>query len=265
MRTTLYCVLACLLIIGLTAPAVAQLTGQVIVVGVPDRFIAGNGNESTSGLTNVGVGARVVMVPFVHSGTGVLYNDTSITVTSATWTVTGPKGAVTVTDTTTGGNSGKVVFFKPDTAGTFTVNVNATTSRGIILGTIAIHAANFSGVGIYNPTTKNYDNFNCTPCHDQNSGVFADFKKTNHATVFPRRVDEVAGHFSNSCLKCHTVGYNTLAVNNGADETKGAFSVPINHPGLYDSLKTASGSNAQLASFLAQTGIQCENCHGPAG
>src|SRR3990172_6385490 len=70
MRTIFYCITATLaLLLVLTDPVSAQVvSGKVIVVAVPDRFKAGNGNEPTHGIANVGIGARVVLKPFVVSG-----------------------------------------------------------------------------------------------------------------------------------------------------------------------------------------------------
>jgi predicted CXXCH cytochrome family protein len=259
--------LACLVLAGFVGTVQAQQTGKIVVVGVSDRFSGMNGGESTYGITNVGVGARVVLKPYVLSGTGLKYNDSLVAVTSATWSVTGPKGAVTIQDTTTGSSTGLIVYFKPDTTGVFVVIMDATTARGVANANMQIKSARFRGVGTYNASLQNYSGFKCGPCHSQTDAVFASFSKTKHASVFPRRVDEVAGHFGATCLKCHTVGYNTFAVNNGFDETKTAagFNVPPNHPGVYDSLVAATALNPNLSTMLDQTGIQCENCHGPAG
>ena len=267
MKSTLYCMLACLVLVGFAGTVQAQQTAKIVVVGVSDRFSSANGGESTYGLTNVGVGARVVLKPYVLSGTGLKYNDSLVAVTSATWTVTGPKGSVAIQDTATGSSTGLVVYFKPDTTGVFVVVLNATTVRGVANANLQIKSARFRGIGTYAPATQNYSGFKCGPCHRQTDPVFVSFSRTKHASVFPRRVDEVAGHFGTSCLKCHTVGYNTLAVNNGFDETKTAagFSVPPNHPGVYDSLVAATALNPNLSTMLDQSGIQCENCHGPAG
>src|SRR3972149_2377424 len=90
------------LLVSFSGMVYAQVSGRIIVVGVPDKFKSSNGNESTYGLKTVGVGARVVLKPYVLSGTGTRYSDSLVTATGATWTVTGPKGAVTVSDTAAG-------------------------------------------------------------------------------------------------------------------------------------------------------------------
>jgi predicted CXXCH cytochrome family protein len=96
----------------------------------------------------------------------------------------------------------------------------------------------------------------CQPCH---SGVFpignqfTPWQGTAHATAY----DSVSAFAQNTarCLECHTTGWDTLAVNQGADEF-----VTITPP--------YSGSNnvtiADQTGFNARKNVQCESCHGPA-
>lgn len=90
-RILLACTLFLILIAVLSGLALAQ-TGKIVVVGVPDRFKAGNKNQATTGLKSVGVNTRVVLAPRVYSTTGTKQSDTLLAVTSATWTLTDPKG-----------------------------------------------------------------------------------------------------------------------------------------------------------------------------
>ena len=256
-----------LLLLGASDQAYAQVAGKINVKGVPDKYKSANANQTTSGLKNVGVGTRVVMEASAVYGTGTKYADVGLTVTGATWGVTGPKGVVTFQDTSTGTPSG-VVYFVPDTVGAYTVTMTATTDSGTAAQvSITVTAANWSGVGVYKPSTTSLDNFQCSPCHSQSSGEFSEWLATNHATVFPRRVDETAGHFSDNCLACHTVGYSAAAANNGFDDIASSigFHVPPNHAGVYDSLLTVAASNDTVKNMLTRAGIQCEDCHGPAG
>ena len=90
MRTLFYCFVAVLaLLLVVAEPVSAQLAGKITVVAVPDRFKAGNGNQATHGITNVGVGARVVLKPFLT--TGVTNPDANaahgVVANSAIWTV----------------------------------------------------------------------------------------------------------------------------------------------------------------------------------
>ena len=87
MKTAFYCLVALLALLLVAAePVSAQVVAKVDVVAVSDRFKAGNGGEATHGITNVGVGARVVMKPFVGIGTSIDINSLKgLSATSATW------------------------------------------------------------------------------------------------------------------------------------------------------------------------------------
>ncbi len=253
------------LLVSFSGMVYAQVSGRIIVVGVPDKFKSSNGNESTYGLKTVGVGARVVLKPYVLSGTGTRYSDSLVTATGATWTVTGPKGAVTVSDTAAG-LSGKVVYFKPDTSGEYSVTMSATTAKGTATASIKVVSSTFVGAGIsYGANTTPST---CQPCHTGWSYI-SSWQKTNHATVLPRRLDQVGGHFGTSCLSCHTAGYNTstTAVNEGFDDMAKVtgFTVPPNKPGVYDSLMAKTVTDLNWRKMMGLGGIQCENCHGPLG
>src|SRR6185312_14220908 len=70
--------------------------------------------------------------------------------------------------------------------------------------------------------------------------------------------------FGESCLECHTVGYDKTAVNNGFDDVEKAagWTYPAkNQPGNWSALESIQSPN-DLADLA---GIQCENCHGPQG
>jgi predicted CXXCH cytochrome family protein len=254
-----------LLMIGLVGMIVAQPAGKIKVVGVPDKYKSANANQRTTSLKNVGKGERVVLKATAFSAPGDSRNDTIMTVTAASWAVTGPAGNTAVI-ADTGSTNMMYVYFVPDVVGKYTVEMTATTADAGVLPpvTIDITAGTYKGVGIYNDTTGTWRSFNCTPCHSATSGVFAEFAKTKHASVMPRRLDEVGGHFSNSCLACHTVGSlgATGTSNNNFEELRIAqgWNVPANGPGQYeDSLVATNPALAMLS------GIQCENCHGPAG
>ncbi len=287
-RLAQFCLALVVLASLVFAPAVvtAQSTGKIVVVGVPDRF-KGN-KEATTGLTDVPVGTRVVMKPVAWSGTGQKYSDALLTVTSATWTLTGPATSTATIQDTSGGTSlnGLVTYFIPDTIGTYIVTMTATTASGTATqATDTIRAAKFVGAGwsLVYPATG-------VPatcgCHGTNPTVFTDWQNTNHARAVRRKMNNLdfndvplttAGHFGSSCMSCHSAGGNKASAfssdpNGGYAEyaSKLKFTVPPNHPGVFDSLVTVANSGASsttdsLKILMALTGIQCENCHGPAG
>lgn len=248
----------------LTSLVMAQTqTGKIKVVSVPDRYKSANKNQSTTSLKSVGVGSRVVLAPKVFAGTGTKSADTVIAVSSATWTLTSPYGASKTIQDTAAGLNGKIVYFVPDTVGDWTVTMTATT----VLGTTAsvatkITAAKFVGAGISLATTQSVPD-GCA-CHLVDPTKFSTWSKTNHATAVKRKTTDPKGHFSFNCFSCHSVGYDGLTTsgNEGFDDVakaEGFTTVPANGPGVFDTLV------AKYPKSMAKTGIQCENCHGPAG
>jgi predicted CXXCH cytochrome family protein len=248
----------------LTSLVVAQTqTGKIVVVGVPDRFKSANKGQSTSGLKSVGLRTRVVLAPVVLSGTGTKYADTAVAVTSADWTLKDPYGVTkSIPDTATGLN-GKYVYFIPDTVGDWTVTMTATTALGpTTAATAKIVAAKWVGAGITLSTTQSVPD-GCA-CHLIDPTNFSDWSKSQHAIAVKYKVNEAGGRFSlTSCMSCHSVGYDANASgNNGFDDVakaEGFTTIPTNAPGVHDTLV------AKYPKSMALAGIQCENCHGPAG
>jgi len=252
------------LISVLAGLALAQTvqSGRVKVVAVPDRYKAANKNQSTTGLKTVGQGQRIVLAPQIWLNQGTKQADTLVPALSATWTLTNPYGtAKTIQDTATGLN-GTYVYFVPDTVGDWTASYSATTKLGSVAGTGKITVAKFVGVGISMVSTQGVPN-GCA-CHLVEPTKFSDWSKTNHATAVKRKLNDPTGHFSFSCFSCHSIGYDGVptAGNNGFDDVAAAekfATVSRNAVGVFDSLKTL------YPKSMALTGIQCENCHGPAG
>jgi predicted CXXCH cytochrome family protein len=253
------------LIFVVSAPILAQTqTGKVTLVSVPDRFKSANKNQATTGLKTVGVGTRVVLAPTVLSTTGTKQADTLVAVTSATWTLTDPKGNIragAIQDTASG-LSGRIVYFVADTVGDWTVAYSATTKLGTVTASAKVTAAKFIGAGITLAANQNVP-MGCA-CHLADPTNFTDWSKSNHATAVKRKLNDPTGHFSFSCFSCHSIGYDgvTSSGNNGFDDVAAAekfTTVSRNAVGVFDSLNTL------YPKSMALTGIQCENCHGPAG
>ena len=83
-----------------------------------------------------------------------------------------------------------------------------------------------------------------------------------------------AGHYSGSCISCHTTGYNAAVVDGGFDDVAAAQTPPYLFPNLNTSSTYASGVpstpnftlwNAVPAAVKQFVGMQCESCHGPMG
>ncbi|MFH0990818.1 MAG: cytochrome c3 family protein [bacterium] len=251
----------CILLVAFTGMAIAQITGKIEVKSIPDRFKSTNANERTSSLRTVGVSERVVLEAKATKGLLDAYASTLEEMVSATWTISGPFGAVTPTEFVAGNNK-VIIWFKPNAAGEYTVTMTPTTKTGIgTAATMKVVAANYLGAGLSTATIGTIPP-NCA-CHNLNPSVFTDWQKTNHATAVRRKLDETGGHFTASCMSCHSVGYSsdTTVVNGSYNNLVklNNFKIPgVNHPGVYDSLVAAK------PQVMALSGIQCENCHGPA-
>jgi len=262
--TLLICfILLLVLTFGFSGIAEAQ-TGRIHVKGIPDRFKSANAGEATTGLKTVGLGSRVVLVPEAFSGTGAKYNDTALVVTSATWSLpTVPSGSAATIQDTASGLNGLVAYFVPDVLGSYTVSMTATTAKGTTSSvSVTIVAAKYIGAGI---SVADGSVPNTCACHGTYPAVFTSWQKTNHATAVKRKSNETGGHFAFYCMSCHTAGYDKLAtaVNDGFDDQAAVESftrIPTNGPRVFeDSLV------AKYPKSMALSGIQCENCHGPAG
>jgi|GEM_PF-507543 predicted CXXCH cytochrome family protein len=240
-------------------------TGRIKVVAVPDRYKAANKGFSTTGLKTVGLNTRVVLGANVISTTGTKQTDTLVSVSSATWVLTDPSGKVrtgAVQDTAAGLN-GKFVYFVPDTVGNWTVTMTATTTLGTASAvTLNIVAAKWFGESISLPGAQSVP-YGCA-CHLADPTNFSDWSKTNHAVAVKIRGNDPTGHFSFACFSCHSIGNDGgVALNNNgfldAAKVEGLTTFPKNGPGAYDTLV------AKYPKSMGFTGIQCENCHGPAG
>ncbi len=247
----------------LSGLALAQTqTGKIMVVGVPDRFKSANKNQATTGLKTVGVGSRIVLAPRVFSAAGTNYADTLISVTSATWTLSNPVGVSKPILDTASGLNGKYVYFVPDTVGDWTVTMTATTVKGTATPVqIKVTASKFVGEGI-SYLAKN--GLNGCACHLVDPTNFNSWQNTNHAQAVKIQSTTTGGHFTFSCMSCHSAGVDgAIGVgNNGffdVAKTENFTTIPTNGPGVFDTLAAKYPLSMRLA------GIQCENCHGPAG
>jgi hypothetical protein len=140
--------------------------------------------------------------------------------------------------------AGQLVTFKPDMTGEFKVSLTVAGATN----EITIIAGMFVG----------NDRGTCKPCHNT---YVKEWEGTGHSTILIRGLEgTLSGHYVESCISCHTVGYNAdpVAVNNGFDDVANdvGWTFP-EHPGagMYSSMDR----NLQDLS-----NVQCENCHGPA-
>lgn len=189
-------------------------------------------------------------------GVMVIANDAQPTqATTYDWELTAkPTGSTAVL----GGATTRNPFFIPDVtttkSGTTLLAYVLTNKAATPNTTLTLTVGNWGGL-----------TDSCTGCHNQ-PGNRADamtalWQNTGHAKLFKEEINGAEGdHYSQVCISCHTVGYNTApeASNNGFDDVAAAKGWKFPNPpkaGEYDKLPS------ELQPLAA---ISCENCHGPA-
>lgn len=253
MRTIARICLLVFLILSVAGFLIGQTqTVRIVVKGVsPDLMAQGRYDAVSSGLPNVGKGQKVWLqaVPLYGTGQGDNYIDTILT---ADWSITNPPGgaaAIVETDTTT--------YFIPDTTGTYKIDLSITTANGSASASIYVNSAYWVGTGSFAGSPDISKGQCAAGCH---SDKITTWSATPHAHIFSFNIDS-STHYTESCLSCHTVGYDTspTAVNGGWDDVAAGygFTLPSPHPGAWDSIKTNFPDLANVSN------IQCENCHGP--
>lgn len=204
-------------------------------LGIYDRI--------TTGLENVGVESKVYLIA--------TFEDSFLTAVS--WNLfekPGGSGA-SLSAATEVDSESEVVSFIADEVGTYKIGI----TEGAMGDTIVINASMFVSVE------------NCDNCHN---GAFLPDKitpwsGTGHSTMLDRGLDGTHGdYYGESCISCHTVGWDTLATNGGFDDYmerygyEGGFVFPDTlFVGMADSMYKTYPEAMRLAN------IQCESCHGP--
>ena len=249
-------VLALLLVLGL-AP-VADLSAQEAVIKIepmsPEQLLElGLTLYPTSGLQVIPKEGMAFLSVSEAEGEEIL---------SVEWSLASvPGGSVAVLDSTTT----LMTTFRSDLSGEYVIGVEITTASGTADASVTLYAGTYTGVGGVGGVPADISQGQCAACHN---GVvqpdkFTDWMETGHATKFARAIDGIDHTFyAESCIKCHTSGFDTLAVNNGFDDQMAAtgWTFPaVREPGNWDNLVTNYPQLAQSAV------IGCESCHGPGG
>ena len=131
----------------------------------------------------------------------------------------------------------------------------STTTNGTTNVTFSINAGTYLGAGY------------CSFCHGPGGGApekVPIWETTEHASIFTQGINGALGSYSVSCLKCHTVGYDT----NASSLADGGFYAVSQAEGwVFPTVLTNSNWASMQANFpdvANLANIQCENCHGPA-
>jgi hypothetical protein len=241
-------------------PLNGRLIARPVTPGDVTRHALPASLENSGGLNTVGVGTPVYLEADVNLSVP------ASGITNVTFTITSkPIGSAAVISasplpTSLGVNEpaeqllyqvAAFAVLRPDVTGQYTVNAAISTmTNGSTNVTFTVTAATYLGA------------FVCELCH---SGGYAEVEypywtNTAHSMIFTEGIDGLLGSYSVSCLKCHTVGYDTNALSyadNGFYATQLAdhWTFPTN---------LVSSNFANMPASLQNLGnIQCENCHGP--
>ena len=194
--------------------------------------------EATTGLADVPQG-----VPVLLNGK---------TQKSYDWVIAGPAGSKAEFDQSNVRNP----VFIPDMTGKYVITEKTSNS------TINVYAGTWAGA-ITGIDAKGLPvSATCSTCHNGTVAPnnFTAWAKSGHAQILTQNINDPAGHWTESCAVCHTVGYDLAANNNGFDDAMKAegWKVPAHgDPNNWAIMVSNYPKTAQLAN------IQCENCHGP--
>ncbi|MGC8901559.1 MAG: multiheme c-type cytochrome, partial [bacterium] len=140
--------------------------------------------------------------------------------------------------------SSQTPSFIPDMIGNYVINLSASTSSGTINETFTVTANSYVGAK------------DCESCHNGSvmTDVTTEYNSTAHASAF--NALSSASTVYESCLKCHTTGFDkTPTAGNGgfddiAHELGWIISLPLSYQALPSQLQTMAN-------------VGCEACHGP--
>ncbi len=167
------------------------------------------------------------------------------------WTLTAPAGSKAALKDP----AAAATEFTPDVVGVYKVDVIASNDAGNgPMASVQLHADTYIGTTVGN----------CKQCHPTKVD---EWSKTGHATKVTREIDGSANpatsHYSEYCLRCHTVGYYPDAKNGGFADVQAKLGWKF--PSLASIQSGKAGNwNAMPADLKNVANIQCENCHGPA-
>jgi len=255
----------------------ARLVARPLTPGDISTYKLPASTETSGGLTTVGVGTPVYLEVDVANTipaadiTGVNWVLTSKPLGSAAALTASPLGTnVPVYEPSdrliyqvAGGAAGRMVL-RPDMANLpagvqdqYTVTATITTaSEGITNVSLTITAGTYVGIST------------CFFCHSGSQELPAyddksSWQTTAHSMIFTEGINGVLGHYSQSCLQCHTVGYDT---NPSSTNDNGFYAVMLQTGWTFPTnLVPSNWTNMQAnyPSLANLANIQCENCHGP--
>jgi hypothetical protein len=234
--------------------------GDVALYGLPA------GTEYSGGLSNIALGTPAYLEVDVA-------NTVSLAaITNITWTLTAPTGSAAMltnsplpatmpvflpSDRSVYQVAGRMLL-RPDIAlepydtNFYTVTATISTTNATTNVSVNLNVSTYVGVAT------------CELCHSGSPGVpdiYPSWTTTGHASIFTQGIDGAFGsHYSQSCIQCHTVGYDTNA---SALGDGGFYGVAQSNGWTFPTVLTNSNFASMPADLQNLANIQCENCHGP--
>jgi hypothetical protein len=241
----------------------AALQGQIALRPLTPQDIKDyslTGLQRASGLSTVGLGQPAHLEALINSAVA------PSNIVSVTWVLTSkPVGSVAALESSPLGTNvptyriidrsstqvaGRTLL-RPDVVGQYTVAVSiVTTDSGTTNLTQKITASTYLGA------------ITCALCHSGGaiaSNTYSTWVQTPHAVAFSNAIDGWStDHFSQNCISCHVVGYDTQtnAVNGGFDD------IARSTGWAFPAQPTNGNFAAMPAALRRVSNVQCENCHG---
>jgi hypothetical protein len=216
--------------------------------------------EYSGGLSTIGIGTAV----YLEADVNIAVPPASIT--NVTWSLKAPPGSVAVFSNSPLPATMPVflpsdrllyqvaerMLLRPDVIGQYTVTANIATTNGTTNASLNLTAGTYTGV------------FTCELCHSGGQvapDIYPYWANTAHAGIFTGGIDGLDGsHYSVSCIKCHTVGYDTNANTLGDG---GFYAVAQQDGWTFPTVLAPTNFASMPANLQNLANVQCENCHGP--
>jgi hypothetical protein len=245
---------------GATPLLQGRLVPRALTPGEKTTYALPSSTEVSGGMSTVPIGAAV----YLETEINIQIPATNIV--SVTWSLTNlpPNSRAALAPSPLAANmppyepADRVIYqvadrqlLRPDVTGQYTVLATITTANyGSTNVALTLTVGTYMG------------KYTCELCHSGTPGIPAmvpAWEQTGHAQIFTEGIDGLLGHYSQSCLACHTVGYNvnTNAVNGGFDDIAKADGW------VFPPVQTNGNFAAMPADLQNVANIQCENCHGP--
>jgi len=235
--------------------------GDVILYNLPAS------TEYSGGLSNFALGTPAYLELDVTNTVSLA------SITNITWTLTKPIGSASAlapsplpatmpvflpSDRLVYQAAGRMLL-RPDMANSpsgtdyYVVSAAIATTNGTTNVSVNLSVSTYMGVAT------------CELCHSGGAiapDMYPTWAATLHASIFSNGIDgTLSSHYSVSCIKCHTVGYDTNA---SALSDGGFYGVQQQDGWTFPSVLASTNFAAMPANLQNLANIQCENCHGPA-